>query len=304
MPQRDGFPPGVPAWLEMRSGAPQATASFYSGLFAWELEDAAGGGSSALYLVARLGGRSVAGVSSMALYAPTTPAWTTYIAVASADDAAARVQGAGGRIVVDPVDLSDLARVAVCADLEGAVFGLWQPGRIKGAQSVNAPGTWNFSELRSRDSAAARVFYGEVFGWEADDADAGGGLAGSMLRLPGYADFLEQFDPGIRQRHADFGAPPGFSDCIGWILPLEDGLAPHWSVTFAIDDADAVASRPASSAALCSSSPLTLRRCAARSSAIPRVRGSLPTHFSQVDDRPVTSVAGAHAQVPRPELRA
>ena len=65
-----------------------------------------------------------------------------------------------------------------------------------------------------------------------------------MVRLPGYADFLEQFDPGIRQRHADFGAPPGFSECIAWILPLrEDNASPHWSVTFAVDDTDAVAAR-------------------------------------------------------------
>ena len=243
MPQRDGFPPGVPAWLEMRAADPQAAAIFYAGLFGWELEDAAGGGSDRPYLVARLEGRSVVAVSSQALYAPATPAWTTYVAVASADDSATRVQQSGGRVLVDPVDLADLARIAVCTDPGGAAFGLWQPGRIKGAQSVNAPGTWNFSELRTRDPAAARAFYGEVFGWEADDADAGGGLAGMMLRLPGYADFLEQVDPGIRKRHADFGAPPGFSDCIGWILPLEDDLQPHWSVTFSIDDADAVAAR-------------------------------------------------------------
>ena len=65
-----------------------------------------------------------------------------------------------------------------------------------------------------------------------------------MVRLPGYADFLEQFDPGIRQRHADFGAPPGFSECIAWILPLRgEDANPHWSVTFAVDDTDAVAAR-------------------------------------------------------------
>ena len=78
---------------------------------------------------------------------------------------------------------------------------------MKGAGAVNAPGSWNFSELNTDDPEAARRFYGAVFGWEADEVDMGA-MSGLMVRLPGYADFLEQFDPGIRQRHADFGAPP------------------------------------------------------------------------------------------------
>ena len=107
---------------------------------------------------------------------------------------------------------------------------------------MNAPGTWNFSELRTRDLAGAKRFYGAAFGWEMDEVTMGA-LAGTMVRLPGYADFLEQFDPGIRQRHADFGAPPGFSECIAWFLPLDDGAAPHWSITFAVADADEVVAR-------------------------------------------------------------
>jgi uncharacterized protein len=77
-----------------------------------------------------------------------------------------------------------------------------------------------------------------VFGWEADDTDYGG----AMWRLPGYANFLEQFDPSLRQRHSDFGAPPGFLEAIGWLLPLEDG-PPRWTVTFSVDDADELAER-------------------------------------------------------------
>jgi hypothetical protein len=73
-----------------------------------------------------------------------------------------------------------------------------------------------------------------------DDVDMGA-LSGLMVRMPGYADFLEQFDPGIRQRHADFGAPPGFSECVAWLLPLDEGDAPHWSITFSVADADATA---------------------------------------------------------------
>ena len=139
--------------------------------------------------------------------------------------------------------MSSAGRMAMCVDPSGAAFRLWQPDTLKGAQAVNAPGTWNFSELNTDDPEIAIRFYGAVFGWEADEVDFGS-TTSIMIRLPGYADFLERYDPGIRQRHADFGAPSGFSECIAWILPLGgDDASPHWSVTFTVDDTDAVAAR-------------------------------------------------------------
>ena len=33
------------------------------------------------------------------------------------------------------------------------------------AELVNEPGTWNWSDLNTRDPEGAKVFYGELFGW-------------------------------------------------------------------------------------------------------------------------------------------
>ena len=44
-----------------------------------------------------------------------------------------------------------------------------------------------------------------------------------MVRRPGYGDVLAAHDPEIRRRHAEAGVPAGFSDAIGWMLPLEGG---------------------------------------------------------------------------------
>jgi len=241
MPERDGFPAGVPAWIDIIQPDPEAAASFYGGLFGWTFEDRLTDAGDRRYMVASLDGRSVAAISSPPPGPAPSPTWNTYVGVESADASAATVRQTGGTVARDPVDIGDVGRVASCADPAGATFGLWQPGTVRGAQSVNAPGAWNFSELNTDDEGARR-FYGEVFGWEADAVDMGA-LSGTMLRLPGYADFLEQFDPGIRQRHADFGAPPGFSECIGWILPLQAGETAHWSITFSVDDTDALAAR-------------------------------------------------------------
>ena len=145
-------------------------------------------------------------------------------------------------MLADPADRLGLARTALCADPHGALFGLWQPGTIRGAESVNVPGAWNFSELRTDDAAASTRFYASVFGWEVSEVDMGA-MKGTMVRLPGYADFLERFYPGTKQRHIDFGAPPGFTECVAWFLPLTDGEVPHWSLTFTVADADAIAAR-------------------------------------------------------------
>ena len=241
MREREGFPAGVPAWIDTAQPDPDATAAFYAALFGWEFTERGSAEDGRRYLVASLDGRQVAAVTSPRPGVTAAPAWNTHVAVDDADAAAARVRDAGGSVLVEPFDLFDLSRTAWCADPAGAGFGLWEPRHIAGADSVNAPGTWNFSELKTADVAGATRFYGEVFGWEVDEVDMGA-LHGTMVRLPGYADFLEQFDPGIRQRHADFGAPPGFTECIAWIMPLADDEGPHWNVTFAVADPDGVAS--------------------------------------------------------------
>jgi predicted enzyme related to lactoylglutathione lyase len=94
----------------------------------------------------------------------------------------------------------------------------------------------------------AREFYAAVFGWEPSDVSFGGSTA-TMWRRPGYADALEQVDPGIRERHAEAGAPEGFSDAIGWMMDMRDqfpdDVPAHWAVTFAVDGTDAAAARAA-----------------------------------------------------------
>jgi predicted enzyme related to lactoylglutathione lyase len=241
MPERDGFPAGVPAWVDSSQPDVDAATAFYGALFGWQFE-ARGGGSDDRYAVATLDGQSVGAVASPSVGGRQTPEWTTYVAVDDADAALERVRGAGGAVVTGPKDRFGLARTALCTDLDGATFGLWEPGSIRGAQAVNAPGAWNFSELNTDDAEGATRFYGSVFGWETDEVDMGA-MSGTMVRMPGYAEFLEAINPGTKQRHIDFGAPPGFTDCVAWFLPLSDGAEPHWSITFSVADADATATR-------------------------------------------------------------
>ena len=249
MLERDGYPAGVPCWVDTGQPDPEAAVEFYGGLFGWEFEDRMPADSPGRYFVAQLRGRDVAAVGSQPEQAPPTPGWNTYVWVDSADDATAKVKAAGGNALMEPFDVLDAGRMAVLTDPEGAVFCVWQAKEHKGAQLVNEPGTWNFSELNTRDPEGAKAFYGTVFGWEAETLDYGDGQT-TMWRLPGYGDFLERRDPDLRRRMAADGAPEGFEDAVAWLIPMTsdqypDDVPPHWNVTFAVDDADAVADRAA-----------------------------------------------------------
>lgn len=76
-----------------------------------------------------------------------------------------------------------MIQTAVLSDPSGAVFRVWQANVHRGAQLVNAPGTWNFSELNTRDPQRAKACYAAVFGWVADAVDLGEFVA-TMWRVP------------------------------------------------------------------------------------------------------------------------
>jgi predicted enzyme related to lactoylglutathione lyase len=64
-----------------------------------------------------------------------------------------------------------------------------------------------------------------------------------MWRLPGYGEFLAIRDPDIKERHSQPWVPEGFSDCIGWMTGVPDTSntsKPRWTVTFSVDNTDAV----------------------------------------------------------------
>ena len=242
MPERDGYIPGVPCWADTSQPDPEAAVDFYSGLFGWQFEDVMPPGSEGKYFIARLRGRDVAAVGSIPEAAPPMAMWNTYVWVESADETAAKVGDAGGSVVMEPFDVMEAGRMAVCSDPEGAVFCAWQAKETKGAQIVNEHGSVNFNGLATRDAAAAKEFYGSIFGWTTLALPGGA----EMWTLPGYGDYLERDNPGLRKMIAEVGGPEGFEDVVASINPIpaeEPDTPPHWSVTFATDDADATAAK-------------------------------------------------------------
>ncbi|VXB74574.1 putative glyoxylase CFP32 [Arthrobacter sp. 9AX] len=225
------YPSGVPCWIDTEQPDVDAAAEFYAGLFGWTFEDVMPPGATGRYLIARLGGRDVAGLGSGQ---EGTTAWNTYVAVDDADAAVPRLVAAGASLLSAPADAGEGGRSAAMVDPDGAAFRLWQAKRRPGAQLANQPGTWNFSDLHTPNPEAAMAFYGKAFGWQVDDI--GYGL---MVRRPGYGDHLEAtVDPDIRARQSTFPAPAGFEDAVAWIVASSSDEPPHWHVTFTVADRD------------------------------------------------------------------
>ncbi|HEY3674138.1 MAG TPA: VOC family protein [Acidimicrobiia bacterium] len=239
MAERNSYIPGVPCWVDSQQPDPAAALPFYSGLFGWEFENVMPAEAGGEYHMARIRGGDVAAIGSMPEGMPPIPTWNTYVAVASADDAAEKVRAAGGAVFQGPFDVMDAGRMAVVADPEGAVFCVWEAKENVGANVVNEHGALNFNGLATRDPKAAEAFYGAVFGWKFLDLPAG-----KFWMLPGYGDHLEESTPGLREQMEGMGAPDGFIDVVAAVNPIAGGGSnppAHWTVTFGVDDIDLTA---------------------------------------------------------------
>jgi uncharacterized protein len=164
-----GYAPGAPCWADVSAADPVAAQNFYRKLFGWRTTQTPG------YSLFRLGSRPVAGMAPLA-DRNTSAAWLVYVTVSDVDICAKVVDAAGGRVLMEPVDMGDAGRTALFADPTGGVFAGWQPGAFRGAQASTEPGALCWFSLGSPDLPAARAFYSEVFGWrDQPDRSAPGG---------------------------------------------------------------------------------------------------------------------------------
>ena len=234
LPKRS-YPAGVPCWVDSQQPDVEAAKKFYGGLLGWEFDaGTAPPGDTGSYAVARLGGQETGAITRLGPGPHGVPAWNTYIAVDDADAAVRHLLSAGATLKSAPADTGVGGVRAALADPEGAEFRIWQAGERPGAQAVNLPGGWNFSDLHTADTDAATDFYARAFGWEFDRLDFG-----IMIRRPGYGDHLEAtIDPDIRARQSGDAVPAGFEDAVGWVAPAAPGERPHWHVTFTVADRD------------------------------------------------------------------
>ncbi|WP_035845176.1 VOC family protein [Kitasatospora azatica] len=204
---------GGPCWVELATSDAAAATAFYTELFGWQAETdprpEAGG-----YTMLSLPEGPVAAL--VPLYAEgQRTAWSVSFAVLDADVTASKVEQAGGKVLMQPMEVFDLGRFAVATDPSGAAFALWQARAFPGAAVLNKPGSLGWVELLTRDAAGCIEFYPKVFGWSVNPSER-------------YTQW------GIKG--ADFGGML----VMGEQFPRE--VAPHWLPYFSVADLDAVVS--------------------------------------------------------------
>ncbi len=109
---------------------------------------------------------------------------------------------------------------------------------------MNEHGSLNFNNLNTRDPEGAKAFYGAVFGWDTLELAA----ASRRGRCPATATTSSSTTPTCASNMAEVGAPEGFEDVVASLAPIPDDqpdTPPHWGLTFAVDDADAIGGKAA-----------------------------------------------------------
>jgi predicted enzyme related to lactoylglutathione lyase len=215
------YAPGTPSWVELSSPDTDASAAFYGELMSWNATDP-GPAESGGYRMFQQDGKNIAGLMRHMQDGQPT-AWATYVSVADADETSKKVKAAGGSVIVEPMDVMDIGRMAVFADPTGAVFGVWQPKTFAGADLVNEPNSLCWNEVHTRDPESDKAFYASVFGW-----------------APGRPSFE--------------GAPESYTvwelagEPVGGMMQMTEEMfppdvPPHWSVCFAVADCDATVAK-------------------------------------------------------------
>ncbi|MGF1432016.1 VOC family protein [Kitasatospora sp. LaBMicrA B282] len=213
------FVPGSPCWFDLGAPDVDAAAAFYGAVFGWEAE---GFGDSDFRML-KLGGRLVGGLGKLTEQGARS-AWMVYFHtpdVAATTEAARR---AGGSVRMAPPEEMPEGRPAQLTDPQGGQFAVWQPGTVKGLEVTDEPGAPCWAELYTTDAAAARQFYGGLFGWQTSDVPMPGGEGGYTLLTPAGLPAERMFGGLLELAPGD--------------LPLTGGL-PYWHPVFTVADCDA-----------------------------------------------------------------
>jgi uncharacterized protein len=221
MPTRDRAPIGSPCWVDLWTSDVEGSRKFYAELFGWEAQ-APSPEFGGYFMFTRNGVPTAGAMGDMGDMGADN-SWKIYLAT---DDIAKTVEAAesdGAQIVSPPMDVADLGTQAVLVDPTGAQLGTWQPGTFPGFTVMNEHGAPSFFELHTRDHATAVAFYRSVFHWDTDAVGDSDEFRYTTMRDP-----------------SGEGELAGIMDASAF---LPDGVPAHWSIYWAVDNADATVAK-------------------------------------------------------------
>ena len=168
---------GSHIWYELITPDPDAAAEFYGAVTGWKVGERLPGDQD-YRMIGRSDGGFAGGVLKLTddmIKHGARPIWLGYVGVDDVDGTVAKIEAKGGKAQMPAFDIPQ-GRIAMVADPQGNPFYVMKPvppaGKPDAQSDVFSPDaeqrvSWN--ELSTADPAAARRFYGELFGWTSDD---------------------------------------------------------------------------------------------------------------------------------------
>ncbi len=148
--------PGKFVWADLLTDDVAAARKFYSRLFGWTFRDIDS------YTIAANDDRPLCGIIQRpkpASRPQAKPRWISYISVDSIEGALRVVTKSGGEVLAAAQKIPKRGEQALCADAEGAVFGLVKSSSGDPQDFMADPGDWIWIQLLSRDARRAADFY-------------------------------------------------------------------------------------------------------------------------------------------------
>jgi predicted enzyme related to lactoylglutathione lyase len=222
-------PNGLFSWTDIGLPDPAAGRDFYTALFGWDAEDQFDPDGNYIYTMFSKGGKSVAGLGGLPPGGDggegPPPMWQSYVTVDDVDATIAAATRHGGSVIMPAMDVMTSGRMAILADPTGGVFSLWQAGDHPGGELFNEHGALTWNELATRDTQAARDFYGAVFPWS-----------------------FERFEESPAEYWViHLAGKPGDDPSNGGIMAMDENwpaeISPHWMVYFHVADVEATVAK-------------------------------------------------------------
>ncbi len=111
-------------WHELSTTDLPAAIAFYDALFGWDHQREFDMGDKGIYHVFGRGKLGYGGMMKKPDSMQAPPSWLHYIEVDSADAATERAVKAGGKVMLEPMEVPGGARISIMSDPQGAVFAV------------------------------------------------------------------------------------------------------------------------------------------------------------------------------------
>ena len=204
---------GSHIWYELMTPDPVAAKAFYETIVpGWSIGER-NPGEIDYRMIGRSDGGNAGGVLRMddaMREQGAKPLWLGYICVDDIDATLALLQSKGGQAHMPATDIDGVGRIAMVADPQGNAFYVMTPKPPEGGDksvsdvfSRDAEQRVGWNELSTSDPAAARAFYGDLFGWSSDE----------FMDMGEYGEY-RFFNHGSTMIGAVSGIAPG--DSQGW----------------------------------------------------------------------------------------